>query len=89
MKLPPASVLFSFPAPNYVNPQSQGPALIIVNSIFIGLATVVFILRIVTRLFVRKWIGLDDFFIAMAWVCTNPASLRLPNDLPCRSVQLQ
>ncbi|OAL56539.1 hypothetical protein IQ07DRAFT_554538 [Pyrenochaeta sp. DS3sAY3a] len=39
MRLPPVEVLLSWPTPNYENPITRGNALIIVNSIFISLAT--------------------------------------------------
>ncbi|KAL7779575.1 hypothetical protein CFE70_009079 [Pyrenophora teres f. teres 0-1] len=38
MQLPPLDVILSWPTPNYVDPQTRGPALVIVNSIFITLA---------------------------------------------------
>ena len=68
MKLPPAAVLATFPNPNYVNPETHGPALTIVNSVFLGLATIAIVLRVYTRLFVRKWFGWDDAFIILAYV---------------------
>jgi hypothetical protein len=68
MKLPPAAVLATFPKPNYVNPETHGPALLIVNSAFLGLATIAIVLRIYTRLFVRKFFGWDDTFIILAYV---------------------
>ncbi|EMD65931.1 hypothetical protein COCSADRAFT_86419 [Bipolaris sorokiniana ND90Pr] len=37
MQLPPASVVLSWPTPNYDDPVTRGPALIIVNSVFITL----------------------------------------------------
>ncbi|XP_014551162.1 hypothetical protein COCVIDRAFT_113642 [Bipolaris victoriae FI3] len=37
MQLPPASVILSWPTPNYDDPVTRGPALVIVNAIFISL----------------------------------------------------
>jgi hypothetical protein len=68
MKLPPAAVLASFPLPNYTNPKTRGESLIIVNAVFLGLTTLVVILRLFTRLVVRRWFGWDDVFIVLAFV---------------------
>jgi hypothetical protein len=68
MKLPPIAVLMSYPTPNYINPHTRGSSLIIVNAVFLGIATIVVLLRLYTRLFVRRWFGLDDVFICCAFV---------------------
>ena len=67
MRLKDPSVLNTWPAPNYVDPVTRGSILYIVNGIFFGLATIAIWARIYTRLFVRKWFGLDDFLILFAW----------------------
>lgn len=64
----PLSVLFSFPKPNYVDPVTRGPALIIINAIFISLCTIVLFLRLYTRIFIKRWFGSDDVFIILAYV---------------------
>lgn len=64
----PIAVLLSFPTPNYVNPQTQGTSLIVVNAIFAGLVTTAVALRLYTRLFIKQWLGLDDIYITIAWV---------------------
>jgi len=70
MKLPPVEVILSWPPANYINPVTRGPALIVVNAIFLSIATIVIILRVYSRLFVRKWWGWDDVFICLAYLST-------------------
>jgi hypothetical protein len=65
---PPNWDIASWPAPNYENPERRGPELIVVNSIFLALATIFVALRLYTRLAVRKWFGLDDIFVLLAYV---------------------
>jgi len=65
---PPSQQLRQWPTPNYVDPERRGPELIVVNSIFLAFATVFIALRLYTRLFVRKWFGIDDIFILLAYV---------------------
>ncbi|EKG21253.1 hypothetical protein MPH_01396 [Macrophomina phaseolina MS6] len=66
----PLSVLFSFPTPNYVDPVTRGPALIIVNAIFLSLCTIALLLRLYTRVFIKRWFGSDDVFIILAYIST-------------------
>ncbi|KAF2431911.1 hypothetical protein EJ08DRAFT_696058 [Tothia fuscella] len=70
MKLPPREVLASYPPANYINPETRGNSLIIVNGVFLGLMTVGVILRIFTRTVVRRWFGWDDVFIILAYLFT-------------------
>ncbi|KAE9969593.1 hypothetical protein BLS_005312 [Venturia inaequalis] len=70
MKLLPLSILETWPIPNYVNPDTRGNALIILNSIFLAFMTVILGLRLYTRLVVKRWFGWDDVFIISAYTCT-------------------
>ncbi|KAL6712563.1 hypothetical protein ACN47E_000440 [Coniothyrium glycines] len=70
MRSPPLEVLLSWPKPNYENPKTRGPALVIVNSICITLVIVVVALRLYTRLVIKRWFGLDDIFILLALAFT-------------------
>jgi hypothetical protein len=70
MRLPPADVLIKWPIPNYVNPETRGNALVIVNYIFISIAVITVLLRLYTRTFIKRWFGLDDIFIIVALVRT-------------------
>ena len=63
-----------WPPPNYENPETRGPELIIVNSVFLAFATVFIGMRLYTRIFVKKWFGLDDVFIILAYVWYTPLS---------------
>lgn len=66
----PIQVMLSFPAGNYKNPETRGPALIIINSILIAIVVLIVLLRLYTRLFIKRWIGSDDIFIIIATVFT-------------------
>lgn len=66
----PLEVLINFPTPNYTNPQTQGQALIIVNAIFIFFVTVFVVLRLYTRIYLKRWFGTDDVFIILAYIFT-------------------
>lgn len=68
MKLPPTSVLKTWPKPNYVNPETRGNALIVFNSVFLVLMTIILGLRLYSRLIMKRWFGWDDFFIICAYV---------------------
>jgi hypothetical protein len=71
----PPDVISSWPAPNTVDPERRGPALIIINSILLPLSLVVVGLRLYTRLRIARSAGLDDFFIALASVSpANPTT---------------
>ncbi|RJE22605.1 integral membrane protein [Aspergillus sclerotialis] len=66
MQLPPPSVLKAFPEPNYVNPHTRGPGVLIVNIVMLCLAFVVTCLRLYTRLKITTSPGLDDALIIFA-----------------------
>ncbi|KAJ9657700.1 hypothetical protein H2201_008106 [Coniosporium apollinis] len=66
----PIDVYLSFPLPNYDDPQTRGPALVIVNSIFISLVVIAVALRVYTRVYIKRWFGSDDYLICAALVAT-------------------
>jgi hypothetical protein len=66
MRLPPVDVILSWPIPEYEHPVTRGPALIIVNSIFISLVILTVAARLYTRLVIKRWFGWDDIFILFA-----------------------
>lgn len=68
MKIPPLSVIVSWPAPNYEDPVTHGPAILIVNIIFIVLVLVAFVGRFYSRLVIKKWLGIDDGMCVLALV---------------------
>ena len=66
---PTKEVIASWPAPNFVNPVTRGPALTIVNIIFIILVFIVVGLRYYTRLRITRSFGQDDIVIGLSLVC--------------------
>ncbi|KAF2415737.1 hypothetical protein EJ08DRAFT_739708 [Tothia fuscella] len=68
MKLPPPSVLVTWPAPNYENPVTRGSSVTVLSAIFISLSVIAVLLRLYVRIFIKKWVGLDDFFIVLALI---------------------
>ena len=68
MFVPPASVIVTWPRPNYVNPVSRAPIVYALDAVFLFVATVAVSIRLYTRIAIRKWVGIDDFFIVLAWV---------------------
>jgi hypothetical protein len=70
MQLPPVDVLLSWPTPNYEDPVTRGPALVIVNSIFVALAVSTVAARLYTRIVIKRWFGIDDIFILLALLFT-------------------
>ena len=65
---PTKEVIDSWPAPNFVNPDTQGPALTVVNIIFIILVFFVVGLRYYTRLRITRSFGQDDIVIGLSLV---------------------
>lgn len=68
MRTPPPSVIDSWPEPNYVNPETRGPRLLITQLIFVPLALLVLLARLYVRIFVVRRAGWDDWMMAMAMV---------------------
>jgi hypothetical protein len=48
--------------------ETRGNALVLVNSILLALVILVVLLRLYTRIAVKRWFGSDDAFIALALV---------------------
>lgn len=70
MRKIPLEVLLSFPIPNYRDPETQGESLVIINGVFAGLVVIVVAARMYTRLYIKRWFGMDDFFILLAMIFT-------------------
>jgi hypothetical protein len=66
--LPPAAVIASWPAPNYENPATRGPALLVLNSVFLAISSIFVLLRVYTRVFMVKSFGWDDLYICIGQV---------------------
>lgn len=85
----PLDVFLSFPLPNYKDPPTRGPALVIVNAILIALVVIAVLLRLYARLFIKRWFGSDDIFIILALVrlpflAVLAAVARLPSSTAAR-----
>ncbi|KAL8663169.1 MAG: hypothetical protein Q9202_004101 [Teloschistes flavicans] len=67
---PTKEIIASWPKPNYVNPETRGPALTVVNIVFIILVVLVVALRFYTRLRITRSFGLDDWVIGASLIPT-------------------
>lgn len=63
---PPSSVIASWPAPNYVNPETRTWAGPIVLIVIASITTAVYVARMWARLFIAKNAGLDDLLMTVA-----------------------
>jgi hypothetical protein len=68
MRIPPADILASQPRPNYIDPETRGPAGKIVAALLMLLASIIVALRVFTRHYITKGLGLDDVLILLAYV---------------------
>jgi hypothetical protein len=75
MQLPPPAVLSSFPQPNYLNPITRGPELLIVTLIFFPIVLLVVSLRTFTRVYLSKTFGADDVFLLLAVLPTTACAV--------------
>lgn len=67
MRIPPLSVILTWPSPNYVDPETRGDASLIVNLVFILLVILAVALRFYCRLSAGALrVGWDDAMIALA-----------------------
>jgi len=66
---PPISVILSWPRPNYVDPLTRGPEVLILSGVLGSLAVAVVAARIYARICILKNFGIDDFLILLATVC--------------------
>ncbi|CZT49072.1 related to L-fucose permease [Rhynchosporium secalis] len=71
MQQPPLSVLMSWPAPNYKDPETRGYANVILNFILYSILLGFIGLRIWTRRCLQNAFGHDDTFILLALVPTT------------------
>lgn len=78
MRVPPLSVLEAWPPSNYADPPTHGPALLIVNAVFIGLVIIAVAGRLYSRIVIKQWYGADDSMIILALVSQpDPHSMEL------------
>ena len=65
----PPEVIASWPPPNFVDPQTRGPAQTVLSPVILALGTIAVGARLYSRVFVRKWIGADDVLVTVGLVC--------------------
>ncbi|RMY96372.1 hypothetical protein D0861_00224 [Hortaea werneckii] len=70
MRLPPLSVITTWPVPNYTHPSTHGRALLITNLLLIALVLLAVLGRLYARLIIKRWYGADDSMIVLACVAT-------------------
>jgi hypothetical protein len=79
MRLPPLEVIVQWPSPNYKDPETHGPAIVVVNIIFSVIVLVAFAGRIYSRLVIKRWLGVDDVMCVLAlvsfWATSIPISV--------------
>ncbi|KAB8300366.1 hypothetical protein EYC80_000549 [Monilinia laxa] len=66
MQLPSLETLATWPKPNYVDPETRGKGVLIVNLILFPVALTIILIRLYTRLHISKSFGLDDWLIIAA-----------------------
>ncbi|KAI4595252.1 hypothetical protein KJ359_006926 [Pestalotiopsis sp. 9143b] len=72
MRFPPPEVIASWPKPNYKDPESRGPALLIVELTALPLAIICVALRLYVRIHVIKRSGWDDWLmVAAVFFCSG------------------
>jgi hypothetical protein len=76
MRTPPPEVVESWPAPNYVDPETRGQSLLVVNITLLGLCLIALAARLWSRLVILRSPGLDDLFITIAIVSSSRGKLQ-------------
>lgn len=64
----PPEVVKSWPEPNYDNPETRGPGLIILVTLFFLVAAFIVPVRCYTRWYITNSFGADDIFIMVSMV---------------------
>jgi len=68
MPLVSPEIIAQWPNPNYDNPVSRGPDLLVISAVFISIAGTLVILRLYTRIFITHFFGWDDGLILAALI---------------------
>jgi hypothetical protein len=69
----PPHIMATWPAPNFVNPVTAGPALNVIAVLFMVLAYVFVGLRIYVRAYLLRAFGFDDWLMVLCLVCWRPS----------------
>ncbi|KAI9045465.1 uncharacterized protein KD926_008892 [Aspergillus affinis] len=75
---PPLSVIESWPPANTVNPESHGPAAIVVPAVLGGIAFILICVRLWARCGIQHSGGLDDILIALSLIPTLGLIVTIP-----------
>ncbi|KAI1457196.1 integral membrane protein [Annulohypoxylon moriforme] len=67
MQIPPTSVIESWPAPNYINPETRGRLGMVVGILLAVMVTIILAIRLYARKWLTRGLGLDDVFILLAY----------------------
>jgi hypothetical protein len=67
---PPLSVVASWPAPNYVNPEGRGRVTTIIAGVLSPITFFVIFARIWVRFYLQRNPGWDDWLMVVALVCS-------------------
>ncbi|KAI1505436.1 hypothetical protein F5X99DRAFT_367970 [Biscogniauxia marginata] len=70
MLLPPVAVIAKWPKPNYLDPETRGPAGKIIGLMLIIIVTAVLAVRLYARKWLTRGFGLDDTLISLAYAPT-------------------
>ena len=68
MRSPPPEVLATWPRPNYINPETRGPDLIVAGLVTLSVALVCVALRLYVRLRILRKTEMDDWVMVAAVV---------------------
>jgi len=63
MRSPPPEVVASWPAPNFTNPETRGPALIVVELLALCIGTILLSLRMYVRVRIMRSVDWDDWLM--------------------------
>lgn len=66
MQLPSPEIIATWPAPNYVDPETRGNTVLVVNVVLFPVTLFIILIRLYTRLRISKSFGLDDWLILVA-----------------------
>lgn len=78
MRLPPPEVMATWPKPNYVNPETRGSTLIVVEILTLFLAVTCVALRLYVRIVMMRKTDWDDWLMVGASVSALPSSDQRP-----------
>jgi hypothetical protein len=70
MRIPPVTVLLTWPTSDSTNPITHGQALLITNVVAITLVCIAVTGRLYSRIVIKQWFGVDDTMCVLAWLFT-------------------